>query len=254
MERRNEKMPEGLFLKIMEDLKGIPREIPFAVSPFKVNEPLLDGAIFEKMATINRELPNATIWLTTNLNAANKEMIEKLACVKRLGYVWVSLNSLRTDEYRELMGLSLEKTLENLRLLLARNRQHQFTDQITLGRVADNTPGDERFLGDARTVVEGYTLGKDYTASIMRRGGWMGYTVPQSGRLATYPCSRWFEISVTCTGEVAFCCMDGKCEYPMGNVNEKNLLDIYNEPSYRQLREKGYQRQYIEPCKDCSFV
>ena len=37
-------------------------------------------------------------------------------------------------------------------------------------------------------------------------------------------------------------CMDGKAEYPIGDVNTQHCLEIYNAPHYRQLREKTFTR------------
>ena len=249
IERKNEIMSDELFSKIINDLKKIP--IPFSLSPFKVNEPLLDPLIFERIYRINKELPDANILFVSNFNTANEDTIHKLSQVKKLKYIWISLNFLDADEYKKEMGLNLDRTVDNIRLLLDYNRKNHFTDKIILGRVSDRE-GDEKFIEDAKNIFEPYIYEVDYKIDMNRKGEWLGYTESTWPKI-DYPCNRWFELSITCTGDVALCCMDGKCEYPLGNVNNQNALDIYNS-EYKRLRATGVPRRYVTPCKNCSFI
>ena len=67
-------------------------------------------------------------------------------------------------------------------------------------------------------------------------------------------CSRWFELSITATGEVALCCMDGQAEHPIGDVKKSSVLEIYNSQSYRRLRFQMDSRQGLDFCKNCMFM
>jgi len=59
--------------------------------------------------------------------------------------------------------------------------------------------------------------------------------------------------SITATGIVAHCCMDGAAKYPIGDVSRQHVLELYNAPAYRRLREHTARRQDAEPCNRCSF-
>ena len=249
LERKNKVMPEELFYKIIKDLKEIPGNIPFAISPFKVNEPLLDNTIFEKIYYINQELPNATICLTSNFNIATPDQIEKMSKIKKLAYIWISLNSLQEDDYRDIMGLDLKKTVNNIKLLLEYNENIKFVDRIVLARVGDDTIKDKEFIEDA-----GKMFNDKIEPKVTCRGEWLGYLSLNGLKCEELPCAKWFEVSITCTGEVALCCMDGKCEHPIGDVRNNSVLEIYNGSLYKELRKNAYERKYITPCKECSFL
>ena len=68
-------------------------------------------------------------------------------------------------------------------------------------------------------------------------------------------CKRWHGLSITSTGEVALCCMDGESKYPLGNVTNMHVLDIYNQERYRNLRENIWSRHDApEPCNKCTYI
>ena len=83
---------------------------------------------------------------------------------------------------------------------------------------------------------------------------WLGQVEGLLAASKLYPvgCGRWFELSITATGQVAFCCMDGKAEYPIGDAGSTHLLDIYNDPAYRMYRERFISRTEGSPCNLCT--
>jgi len=254
MDRRSKQMSDELFDKIVGDLKQIPYDRPLAISPSKVNEPLLDKKIFDRIDQLAEALPNATFWFTTNLSLATPDVLEQLAQVPRLGYIWVSLHSLQEDEYHQWTGLSLKKTVQNVKRLLQLNREKQFTPTIFLGRVKDNSPHDKQFFTDVQTVLADFEYDVEYKPAGLRRGQWLGFTESDADRVPDYPCIRWFELSITCTGEVAFCCMDGLSQYPLGDVNQQGILEIYNQPVCMERRRQIPPRCDEEVCRDCTFL
>lgn len=256
--RRTEKMSDELFAKIVEDLKQLSQDRPLAVSPFKLNEPLLDPKIFERMKILAQSLPQARLWLTSNWALADENRIQQLANVPQLGYIWISLNTLDPVEYRQWMGLELARTVENVRRLLALNQKRRFVPTVILGRVADGTEQDRQFAEDARRVFAEFQEGRDYQIGLLPRGDWMGDCAEEVSaaayRLAEQPCSRWFELSITCTGQVAFCCMDGLCRHPLGDVNRQSILEIYQQAACRELRQLLPPRRLVGPCVGCTFT
>jgi pyruvate-formate lyase-activating enzyme len=254
MARRGKKMSDALFHQIVSDLRQIPSQIPFDISPFKVNEPLLDAQIFERMRYLTEQLPNAVLTFTSNFSLANEEAIERLSEIPRIDGLWVSLNSLEPEEYQQWMGLPLERTVRNVCHLLEVNRRKPFVSQIALGRVADDSEGDVRFVHAVRREFAEFESGREYQIAFLRRGQWMGHAKSSFTSFDALPCQRWFELSITCTGEVAFCCMDGLCRHPLGNVKEQSVLDVYNDPAYKEVRSHCPARCYVDPCVGCSFL
>ena len=69
-------------------------------------------------------------------------------------------------------------------------------------------------------------------------------------------CWRWWELSITATGVVSHCCMDGEAAYPIGDIREQSLLEIYNAPFWRERREKLLSRKVLDdrsPCSKCTY-
>src|SRR5262245_8069801 len=110
-------MSDALIEKILRDLTAIPRILPFQISPFKVNEPFLAPRLFGVLGAIEALLPQATVTLTTNASPLTETMLDRLARVKNLGYLWISLNDHRPAAYEKLIGLPWKRTEARLRML-----------------------------------------------------------------------------------------------------------------------------------------
>jgi hypothetical protein len=249
LERTGHKMPDVLIAKILRDLRdGMPADLPFIVSPFKVNEPLLDVRIFDILFEINARLPQATIRLFTNGSPLTLKHVGYLASVKNMEHLWVSLNECDPEKYEQTMKLPLKKTLANLDMLHQACAAGAFTHKVFVSRVCDETEEDQVF---ERFVRERYPL---FGIGVMYRSEWLGEVsgLEPNRAVPMVGCARWYELSITSTGEVAFCCMDGKPAFPIGNVANENVLDIYNKPDYRKFREQFVTRLEGSPCLNCT--
>lgn len=253
LERRNTDMSDAMFREIIEQLKEIPPTHRFYISPFKVNEPLMDRQIFSKIAYINAQLPNAYIRIFSNFNMATQEDIRRLCQIQNLSDIDISLNSLDPAEYRALMGLDLDKTLGNVRAFLACVRNNGIrmqSEKIVLSRVAQGGESDRRFM---QSCAEAF--GDDAGLVIPRvilRQEWIDFMPTQAPLHQNKPCARWADINICCDGVVAFCCMDGRGAYPWGNILEKSALEIYNQPACRRLRVECPNKSEVTPCRFCS--
>jgi len=248
LDRKGHRMSDALIEKILGDLTAIPRILPFQLSPFKVNEPFLDPRLFGVLGAIEAVLPQATITLTTNASPLTEAMLDRLARVRNLGYLWISLNEHRPDAYEALMGLPWARTEARLRMLHARCRAGALAGRVVLSRVGDGSPVDAEFC---EWVARHYP---GFEPSVFRRGGWLGQVDTETPAVPDVGCERWFDLSITSTGTVAHCCMDGRAAWPIGDVTTQHALDIYNAPRYRSLRERALTRRQASPCRACSFL
>jgi hypothetical protein len=48
--------------------------------------------------------------------------------------------------------------------------------------------------------------------------------------------------------------MDGQAQWPIGDVTRQHVLEIYNAPDYRRLREQIVSRRQVSPCDTCTFM
>ncbi len=247
IERQGERMSDSLFEKIIGDLCDIPRDVRLIVSPVKVNEPFLDSAIFDRMAYINEKLPTAKIALTTNASPLTRSNIDRLAGVRNLRDLWISLNDHREAEYEATMKIPYKRTMENLRRLHDMVSNGESNIRVVLSRVGDGSPADQAFAVYAQTAFP------RFKSFVGVRGSWVG-RIQSNAPIPNIGCTRWFEISIMATGIVSHCCMDGNGDFPIGDVKTQHLLEIYNQPHYRSLREATVSRRDAKPCDQCSFL
>ena len=233
LERKGTRMSDALIEKIIDDLTAIPRALRFQLSPYKISDPFLEPRLFDILAEVNDRLPNAAVSLITNGAALTGRNLDKLALVKNVAYLTVSLNFHDPVEYQEVMGMPLARTLGRLDELKKRHARGAFDFPIRISRVSVSRPEDRGFLQWVKSAYPGFDV------CIVPRNDWLGAV--DTGNFARgvpdVPCHRWFDFSISATGKVAMCCMDGKVEYPKGDVNDHHVLEIYNQPHLRKLRE-----------------
>jgi len=62
-------------------------------------------------------------------------------------------------------------------------------------------------------------------------------------------------IYIRADGNVRFCCDDYYCEVKLGNVNQSNLIDIWNSPFYKKIRNEIRRGIFnLEICKKCRGI
>lgn len=250
LERQGTRMPDELIEKLVGDLQAIPRDQPFQFAPYKVSEPFVEPRLFDILALVNARLPNARISLITNASPLTEKKIEQLARVRNVAYLNVSLNAIEAQEYEALMKLPFARTLARLEALHEAKRALPLDFDVRLTRVSGGRAADEGFV---RWVTSRYP---SFVPAILPRNDWIG-EVPSQLALAGVPdapCHRWFDLSVTATGMVAMCCMDGEAKYPKGDARTEHLLDIYNRPHLVRFRQELLSRRKAGgPCDRCTY-
>lgn len=241
-------MPDELIDKVIGDLKAIPADLPFTISPFKVNDPFLDKRIFAVCEHINRQLPNASLRLFTNGTPLTAKIIERIASIRKVVHLWISLNEFEEQAYQRVMQLPFNKTIEKLDALHQRVAAG-YPHPVTVSRVTDGSSADTAFR---QFVAERYPL---FQCFMIGRSNWTGQVdigaekrIPQTG------CSRWFEVSIMASGKVALCCMDGEGKQVIGDVKQQSVLEVYNTPAYRKMRQYTFSRlAAAAPCDTCIY-
>jgi uncharacterized Fe-S cluster-containing radical SAM superfamily protein len=163
MERKGDRMSDFLIEKILSDLKEIPPNIQFTLSPFKVNEPFLDKRIFPICETINASLPNAKLRLFTNGSPLTNEIIDKISLIKNVQHIWISLNEFEDSAYEQLMGMPFYKTISKLEFLHS-VLDKGFPHPVIISRVADGSNRDLSFINfvnEKFPLFEGFLIGRN---------------------------------------------------------------------------------------------
>lgn len=247
LERIGAKMPDEMLDSIVEQLKAHPE--PFIISPFKVNEPFLDKRTLPFCRKVNAELPKAWLRLFTNGSALTADNVAGVAALKNVYHLWCSLNDHRPDEYKALMGLDFNRTVANLDHVHAEIVAGRFPHKMMVSKVtsldADIDNGFRAF------VAERWPR---FGCMVIKRDGWLGHIDPSNPNVPDEPCGRWWELSITATGLVSLCCMDGSAAHPIGDLRTQTLYDVYNSPAWKLKRETlKSRRQSDSPCSTCTY-
>ena len=247
--RKGHKMSDHLLDKILNDLRDIPTNLPFQLSPFKVNEPFLDTRLIPLLKKINQDLPQALLSLTSNAVPITPEKLLALADIRNLAYLWISLNEYEAEPYTRVMQLPWERTLERLHMIHQQAEKGRLPFDLILSRVGDGT---ERDSGFGHWVLKTFPL---FKPTVFQRGNWLAQVdLEQIHAVPDLGCVRWFDLSITATGTVAHCCMDGEAAWPIGDLTTQHVLEVYNQPEYKRLRQSTLSRLSAEPCKNCTFL
>ena len=254
LERRFDRMSDELFSKVIRDLQGIPPGVPLNINTNVVNEPFMDKKMFKRLRQINEALPTARIQIYTNFNVLPRNYVDKFRHIRNLGALNISFNSGNKADYEAVMHIEFDRTVRHLKHFMAENRKERFLHKpVVLSRVADNTKGDDDYLTQCRAIFSEFQEGVDYRLYVKRRTTWVCDThVEQSEVPYFLPCVAWLDMNIMCTGVVPLCCFDAKGDKAIGDVTKHSVLEIYNSPRFRNLRENHLQRESLDVCGECS--
>jgi hypothetical protein len=112
-------------------------------------------------------------------------------------------------------------------------------------RAGDGTIDDLRFIVWAQSNYP--NLPNNYTQQF----AWLASDGVSHSAPIGSTCTHWFDMTIRADGRVSFCCLDGHIAWPRGDVRTESLLEIYNKPAVRALRQSGMTRDQIDQCRNC---
>lgn len=223
-------MPDNLIEKIITDLTDIPASHTFQVNLSRVNEPFLDRRIFDIARAINEKLPQASLVFFSNGTPLNDTNIKKLASLRNISRLNISLNENEAQKYTQVMGLRFDHTLSVLQALYSAKLNNSIYFPVTLSRVGDGSERDDIFK---IWVKSNFPV---FNAEVSNRGDWLGLVDGQSGEIPDAGCTQWFKLHFLSNGREAFCCIDAEGKYGKGDARNSHVLEIYNRQERRIMR------------------
>lgn len=237
-------MDQALFEKIIEDCREFPLD---AIEPFMQGDPFSDPDILPRLEHINQRLPDTKLRLYTNGYAMTPKRIDAMAEMN-IHHLFISVNTLDPDKYEQVMGLKLQRTLDNLAYLTDPVRKHKVAKNITfrMTRLQDTTLKEQDdFLAYCKdSGVRPFIVG------LFNYKGDVNSKLP----VPSYGCEHVTRLDILASGKVTLCCMDQDGEYSWGDVNEHSVLEVYRgaiAARYRRMHSTGRRRD-IEPCGTCN--
>ncbi len=255
LDRKFDAMSDTLFEKIVKEASTFPPDNFKGFAMHSVNEPFMDRKIFDRLALINEIVPSAPISITTNMNVMPPRFFERIRQIKNISQWNVSFNSANKSEYEETMQIDFDRTVTNVRRLLKENSERPFVDApIVLSRVGPSASRNNQFVSECEALFSQFVIGRDFQTSLLGKANWLGDVTDYSPFFYdSYPCHQWVNLTIHCNGIVPHCCVDAHQRFPFGDVNNQSIVDIYNSPHWRNLRQRVSGRDVIYPCNTCNL-
>lgn len=257
LDRNKSSMSDEMFEKIIADLEEIPKDHQFTITPGVVNEPFMDKKFFPRLRMINERIPQAELTLFSNLNVMHRDFAEQITSIRNISYINVFFNAANAQEYEAVMKINFDRTVRNLKMLMSLNQKTRFTKMpIILSRVGDLTESDDRYGDEVRALFSEFSEGEDYQFKVKARTNWLDkLDIPSSDVPTFYPCTAWFDLYIHNDGKVPHCCMDSDAAYAIGDITKNSVLEIYNGPHFKYLRESMPSRGVAgSPCNKCALL
>ena len=272
LKRKGLKMSDEMINKILLDLREIPETHSFQVQPYKISEPFLDPRLTSIVERILMSHKNSETVIITNGNHLPKRTLNELdeiakkykrvspnsSKIKTRIRITVSLNEINSQKYSQLMNLSFEKTINNLKMLHQKTSENLFSININLSRVSTDAEGDREFIVFCK---EEFPL---FNCSLIKMNNWTStnsfsseHDALKNEPINSYSkmnCNRWSDLSIMANGQIALCCMDsGEAEIKIGSVQDNNCLDLYRAKNKRFIPKSFTRGDALYPCSGCTY-
>lgn len=214
-------MSDALFERIVEDLGSLGYSGKLALH--SNNEPLLDGAIVDRVRRARSGCPDAFLLLYTNGTLLDTDLAWKL--------LQAGLDLLRVDNYSDRLALH-----RNLQQLVEDFRRSPYSEQA--GRI--------------RIVV------RKLDEVLSNRGGTAPNKSPQQDQTYRYyrsaSCRSPFDqLVIRPDGKVSLCVNDAYGQVTLGDAAHQSLSEIWYGEAYRRLRAEltANGRRNLPLCSTC---
>ena len=237
----NNYMPENLYLKILQELKHI--NYSNMISYSRYNEPLSNKEIFiSRIRQAKSYLPNATLHTNTNGDYLNRQYLDLLydagLTSMNIQYYLKNYEIFDIDEIKNGISNMAKK------LMLKFEEVYSSIDRYEV-----------KFLyKDMKLNM----YARDFKINGTNRGGTLDTILPIKRTTKCY--IPFTDIYIDYNGKVMPCCnfrsdIDKHQKFIIGDVNNDNILSIFNNCANKKLRYNLYNNiESIIPCNECNFV
>jgi MoaA/NifB/PqqE/SkfB family radical SAM enzyme len=229
-------MDFDLFRKIIDELA---ETRPRRISPYLMNEPLLDKRLPDFVRYITEKVPDATTLVTTNGTHLTREFGKALieAGLKRIK---VSVQSLDTETNKRLMGSAIDsgEVVENVLGMRALIKETRSKLDMRVSMIVTKLNLEE--IDHARRFWQknGVRL---VTSALENRGGNVAGAQslnPHEMVMIGGDCIRPNrEMCVLFNGDAVLCCVDWFRTTVLGNVGEESIRSIWNGCRLQSVRQ-----------------
>lgn len=212
--RKTKIMEEKVFNKIIDDLSEINYD---GVITLNINnEPFLDKNIIEKLKYVRKKIPKAYSYLYTNGSLLNTKKIEDIIEFNLLDEIVI--NNYSTKYKLNKANQQTYDYLKNKKLNFKATINLRYSHEVLSNR-ANTSPNK-----NGSKIINSYC------------------SIPYT------------DLNIFPGGIVGICCCDTKEVTNLGNVNNEDIIDIFNNDKFMNLRMKMIKgRNNNEFCQYCDF-
>ena len=251
------RMSDDLFEKVLQELRHFSYGINKGkVCPYLMQEPLLDGQIFERIEKIYEYFPGTLVEISTNALALNEIVATRLIKMlrERRHEILVSHHGIDKESIEFIMKIDYETATNNL-LGFLKQADGNLNIKIRGAGVSGN--GKIRFfdrdqyinywkrlfererINTSRVTVKACTFNdragtiyrKERNAHLNRVG-----IVRQIDREHPFYCERIDEwIHIMYNGTIRICCLDYHGEVKLPNIKDVSLVEYFRSSDFRNL-------------------
>ena len=247
------KMPIELFRRIVDEAAahGVRR-----ISPYLMNEPLMDRDLFDKVRYINEKIPDCKVVITTNGHFLTPPVADAiLAMGGGIHKLYVSFQGIDKESYEKTMrgNMDFDRTMANVNHFIEIQRSRGLTRPRLWITMVDTAVIDARKAVDywrSRGVASKYT-------TLENRGGNIkdAESFSRTHAMSYYTtCTRLFKQAyIMFNGDLVLCCVDYSREQVLGNIVGSSIADIWNGPVATEIRRRylGHEFARLPLCGSC---
>lgn len=245
-------MDDGLYQSIVDQVIDMGAR---RISPYLMNEPLLDPRLPERISYITRrKRPGQFTKVNSNGSLLTENMAKGLLdCgLDRLNF---SVQGLDPENYREVMGLSLDTVLRNIDRFLELRRTGNY-GHMRVRVVMLLT----RYIEPQLPRIQQYWSERGVKININRIENRASHQAIQSAAIAARPmqhfdwCNRMFEqVYILHDGRMVLCCADWEQKAVMGDCSRQTILSVWNGKPYQAMRKRFLSGNLTGTiCEGCS--
>ncbi len=237
-------MPLDVYHRVIDQLHDL--HFSGRISPYLMNESLLDKRLPDLVAYARRQCPESWIAINTNGDAVSASLIERLFDA--------GLNCIDINAYDNVA--QYERYLALAETVVARHADVRLTSGYLDPHFNDTTlPANAKLL-HCRDMSDWERRFRDQLAveDLINRAGNVPGTIQLTEPLAQ-GCERPFQqMYINHLGEAVLCCNDWRFEVVMGDTAEAPLDEIWHNDKYRTYRDH-LQRddRHLPLCAGCDY-
>ena len=202
-----------------------------------------ESTLYEHLPDVIKLIKTKTILYTNGLNldiSLIKEIIKA-----GLDKIIFSIDSSNSEEYSEVKGINgYDRVIGNMMLVMNTKKKYgSITPYVTA-----------QFAGlDYENKIKNFPVDKVKIGRYISWGGEVDWKGKENRKIRELkPCSHIFKfLNVASNGDVVLCCMDYNHLFDIGNVNDGNVMDIWNGSKFNKIRDEQLSGKFSNMCLNC---